>query len=125
MTPDQLAKLGEFFGGFAVIASLVYLAVQIRQGNRQVVQNTKSLEASTHQAIIGEVNAFRALFIRDESLGRIYLQGLEDSSALAPGARAWWKQARYLYDSDFQRYIHALIAQHSSDLPELQDRGWA
>ena len=52
MTLDQLANLGEFLGGFAVIASLVYLGMQIRQGNRQVQQNTKSLEGSTHQAIV-------------------------------------------------------------------------
>ncbi len=65
MTLDQLANLGEFLGDFAVIASLIYLGIQIRQGNRQVLQNTRSLEASTYQAIISEINAFRALLIND------------------------------------------------------------
>ncbi len=164
MTLDQLANLGEFLGGFAVIASLVYLGMQIRQGNRQVQQNTKSLEGSTHQAIVSDLNGFRALLIRDEALGQIYLQGLEDPAALspssqfrfrglmqtlysnlelqyksrasglfsldsldrtvlgvalAPGARAWWEQARYLHDSDFQRYIDDLVAQHSGNLPDV------
>ena len=152
MDLETLARLGEFVGGFAVIASLAYLAIQIRQGNRQVEQNTKSLEASTHQAIIGDLNAFRALLVQSEDLGRIYLDGLEDPSRLSPadqfrvrglmqtlfsnlelqwksrdsglfsldsldrtvlgvalasGARAWWAQARYLYDSDFARYVAA------------------
>ncbi len=155
MTLEQLASLGEFVGGFAVIASLLYLGLQIRQGNRQVEQNTKSLEASTHQAIISELNAFRSLLVQSEDLGRIYLDGLEDPArlspqeqfrfrglmqtlysnlelqwksrdsglfsldsldrtvvgiALAPGAQAWWSQARYLYDSDFQRYVDEAVA---------------
>ena len=157
MTLQELANLGEFLGGLAVVASLLYLGLQIRQGNRQVEQNTRSLQASTHQAIIGDLNRFRSMLIQGDALGRIYLQGLEDPSrltpeeqfrfrglmqtlfanlelqhksresglfaldsqdatvlgvALAPGARAWWAQARYLYDSDFQRYVDELIAHH-------------
>ena len=33
MDLDQLANLGEFVGGVAVLVTLVYLAVQVRQGN--------------------------------------------------------------------------------------------
>ncbi len=173
MTLDQLANLGEFVGGFAVIASLLYLGAQIRQGNRQVLQNTKSLEAWTHQAIITDMNAFRALLIGQEELGRFYPQGLEDPPelsplahfrfrglmqtvfsnlelqyksrasglfsldsldrtvagiALAPGARAWWAQARYLHDSDFQKYVAETVAEHTREgvrsvpAPRLQRR---
>jgi hypothetical protein len=41
---DTLSRLGEFIGGSAVLVSLIYLAIQIRQGNRQVEHNSKSLE---------------------------------------------------------------------------------
>ncbi len=34
MDLDQLAKVGEFVGGIAVLATLLYLAVQVRQGNQ-------------------------------------------------------------------------------------------
>ncbi len=44
MTLQDLGNIGEFLGGLAVIASLVYLALQIRQ-------NTKSVRAATFQAI--------------------------------------------------------------------------
>ena len=40
MTLEQLANLGEFIGGIAVIASIIYLAIQIRQ-------NTKLVRSST------------------------------------------------------------------------------
>lgn len=29
---------------------------------------------------------------------------------VAFGAQAWWSQARYLYDSDFQRYVDEAAA---------------
>jgi len=38
-TLSQLADLGELFGGVAVVASLIYLAIQIRQ-NTQIVRST-------------------------------------------------------------------------------------
>ena len=45
MTIQELGSLGEFIAAIATLATLVYLAVQIRQ-------NTKSVRASTyHEAI--------------------------------------------------------------------------
>jgi hypothetical protein len=43
MTLEQLANIGEFISGVAVIASLIYLAIQIRQ-------NTRTVKSSTHLA---------------------------------------------------------------------------
>jgi hypothetical protein len=40
MTLSQLADLGELIGGIAVVASLVYLAIQIRQNTRTVRSST-------------------------------------------------------------------------------------
>ncbi len=75
MDLETLANLGEFLGGTAVVVSLIYLAVQIRQGNRQVEHNTRSLEVSTYQAITSDLNEFRALLITNTELGHIYLRG--------------------------------------------------
>jgi|GEM_PF-710384 len=157
---ETLARLGEFLGGAAVLVSLIYLAIQIRQGNRQVEHNTRSLEVSTYQSITSDLNEFRALLITHPPLGRIYLQGLEDPSvldaeelfrfrglmqtlfanlelqfrvreaglldldshdatllgvAVSPGARGWWAQARYLYGSEFQRYVDELVTTHDAE----------
>ena len=43
MTIEQLGSLGEFLGSIAVLATLIYLAIQIRQ-------NTKATRAQIHQA---------------------------------------------------------------------------
>ena len=40
MNLEQLANLGELIGGIAVVASLIYLAVQIRQNTRTVKSAT-------------------------------------------------------------------------------------
>lgn len=84
MDLETLALIGEFLGGIAVLVSLIYLAIQIRQGNRQVAHNTRSLEVSTYQAVTSDLNDFRALLITQPELGRVYVQGLEDPAALSP-----------------------------------------
>lgn len=81
---EAFAQFGEFVGGIAVFVSLLYLGIQIRQGNRQVEHNTRSLEVSTYRAITSDLNQFRALLIQDAELGRIYLLGLKDPSVLKP-----------------------------------------
>ena len=42
MDLSQLADLGEFIGGVAVLVTLVYLAAQIRQNTKVVATNTQS-----------------------------------------------------------------------------------
>jgi hypothetical protein len=46
MDLTQLANLGEFIGGVAVLVTLVYLAAQIRQ-------NTRSVQASVVDSLVG------------------------------------------------------------------------
>ncbi len=41
-----LGNFGEFVGAFAVVATLFYLAVQVRHGNEVTLANTKSVEQS-------------------------------------------------------------------------------
>jgi hypothetical protein len=62
LTLQELANIGEFVGGIAVIISLLYLAVQIRQ-------NTKAVQsASYHQAAEQTWSALLAV-AQDQSLG--------------------------------------------------------
>ena len=45
MTLEDLGNIGEFVAAIAVVVSLLYLAIQIRQ-------NTKTVRTSTYQAIL-------------------------------------------------------------------------
>jgi hypothetical protein len=46
LTIQELGSLGEFVGAVAVVISLVYLALQVRQNSRYVRENTEFLRAS-------------------------------------------------------------------------------
>ena len=52
MTLEDLGNLGDFFGAIGVIATLIYLAVQIRQGSVQTAMNTKAIHATAFQNLI-------------------------------------------------------------------------
>jgi len=41
MDLTQLANLGEFIGGVAVLVTLIYLALQVRQNTKVVGSNTQ------------------------------------------------------------------------------------
>lgn len=76
MELSQLADLGELLGGVAVVASLVYLAIQIRQ-------NTRSVRASTlHQ----NTDLWSALFLRlaEPDLARAYVAGMAGQPDIKP-----------------------------------------
>ncbi len=49
MDLTQLANLGEFIGGVAVLVTLIYLALQVRQ-------NTKAVSAATFHAVASETS---------------------------------------------------------------------
>ena len=49
MTLLELGALGEFVGAIAVVATLVYLAIQIRQNTRSMEENRRLALAQTYQ----------------------------------------------------------------------------
>ena len=76
MDITTLAAWGEFIGGIGVIASLVYLAGQIRQ-------NSKLLRASTASATIAANTDFSSLVVQDSEVARILREGMADRSSLS------------------------------------------
>lgn len=73
---SQLADLGELLGGVAVVASLVYLAVQIRQ-------NTRTVKAST---LHHNTDLWSSLFLRlaEPDLARAYVAGMAGQAEIRP-----------------------------------------
>ncbi len=53
MNWDAIGAIAELLGAVGVIASLVYLATQIRQSREQMSQNTKAIRASGYQSFPG------------------------------------------------------------------------
>ncbi len=60
MSLEDLGNIGEFLGGLAVLVTLVYLALQIRQNTRQLERTAAISKAATYQnltTLIVEGNA--------------------------------------------------------------------
>jgi hypothetical protein len=65
---DDLGNIGEFVGAVAVVISLAYLAVQIRQ-------NTRAVKTSTFHGVTDSFNHLNTTIANDESLARIFRVG--------------------------------------------------
>jgi hypothetical protein len=80
VTLQDLGNLGELISAIAVVISLAYLAVQIRQ-------NTKSVRTSTYQAILDSSRSDTQLILAHPHLERIYHVGRRDINALTDEER--------------------------------------
>ena len=80
MNWDAIAAVGELLGATGVILSLLYLAAQLRQGNKLAKRNaTQSLLAAR-----GEFNRFIA---GDPALAELYWKGMETPDDLSDAER--------------------------------------
>jgi len=79
---QDLGNLGEFVGAIAVVATLVYLALNIRQNTAHLSQNTRAVQLSALQADGESTNRVRELLILNPELSDLYLKGLRGYSEL-------------------------------------------
>jgi hypothetical protein len=82
MTLSELADIGEFLGGLGVVASLIYLATQVRHSARVTEENTREVGAAAREAVFGGFSRWRALVV-NEDLTRIFIRGCDDLSDLS------------------------------------------
>jgi hypothetical protein len=74
MSLQELGSLGEFVGGIAVLATLIYLAVQVRQGNQ--LNRSASI-----RVFMNEYNALLAQGLNPE-LAKVLRRGSQDFDGL-------------------------------------------
>jgi hypothetical protein len=77
MSLQDLGSLGEFVGAVAVVASLLYLALQMRQ-------NTAALQVGSRQAIVESYRSFNRPFISDPTVGTLFVEKLTSYPELEP-----------------------------------------
>lgn len=80
MDLQALGAIGEFVGGLAVIATLIYLAIQIRQ-------NTNWLRSSVLASATEAYLAFNHLLGSNPAAARVFQVGLEDFERLSDDER--------------------------------------
>ena len=92
MTLAEISQISQTLGSAAVVASLIFVGVQIRQ-------NTKATRAASHHAVSEALNQVNLLWARNSEVTRIWLAGLSDRRALTP-------EDRWRFDAIVRAYLH-------------------
>lgn len=106
MSLEAMGNIGEIIGGIAVVVSLVYLAIQMKQ-------NTMSVRSATYQAIVASAAACNVTLTQSKDLARIFRIGSDDPSALDEDERVqyWFLCSQFLdiYENLYLQYHHGTI----------------
>jgi len=81
MSLSDLANIGQVIGAIAVVISLIYVALQIRQ-------NTSAIRSATAQSVHEHFANWYQSFARDASLAEVGVKGLKDYSSLSEMEKA-------------------------------------
>ncbi len=112
MTLEDLGNLGELLGALAVVISLVYLAIQIRQ-------NTRAVRSSAEHTVFQSAIDLDRMLVSDRELTRIWNLGRSNPDELNQEEE---RQFRRLM-SMFYRNFENLYLQHENGL--VDDRVFA
>jgi hypothetical protein len=101
MNWEAVGAIGEIVGAAAVVATLVYLAVQIRQSSK-----IASLQASQH--VLEGAAELQARIAEDEDLRRIFASGCRSYDSLEGGDRRRFYAivGEYLMRYEVQTQMH-------------------
>ena len=80
MALEDLGNIGEFTAAIATLATLIYLAPQIRQ-------NTQSLRASVYDSITAHMAELNKLIVSNSEVAAITDEGDQDRARLSPERR--------------------------------------
>ena len=75
---------GEIVGALAVVASLIYLAMQIRQNTRQISMSLESAKLAAFERTVESSNHAREVLITNPEVADLLLRGLTDYRNLPP-----------------------------------------
>lgn len=113
MTIQEWGAIGEIIGGVAVVASLVYLAMQIRQNTRQVSLSMKATDLAAFERNVASGNRVRKMFILSPEITGLYMRGLSHSRDLSDAEKLRFDMILSNVFSEFQgAYVRHLTYRH-------------
>ncbi len=78
MSIQDWGAIGEIVGALAVVASLIYLAMQIRQNTRQISMSLESAKLAAFERTVESSNHAREVLITNPEVADLFLKGLAD-----------------------------------------------
>lgn len=112
---ESLANLGEIIGAIAVVVSLIYLAVQVRQ-------NTQAQRTENFSRALDRVAAMQASLSQDTDTAVVFAKGVSDPSTLSPTERIQFTWAMYEL---FGAFEFMFLASNTDSIPEEVWRRWS
>jgi hypothetical protein len=117
MTIQELGSVGELLAAIATIATLIYLALQLRQ-------NTAALKLSQIRAVDSDAQNSRGRFVENREVAELYIKGLTEPDSLDQADRLRfrmmldqlffdWQGQIFLYDTNpaaADRFIAGTLA---------------
>ncbi|MFC1777152.1 hypothetical protein ACFL3I_07405 [Pseudomonadota bacterium] len=100
MSIQEWAAFAEIIGAVAVVASLIYLAVQIRQ-------NTEAQRTENYARALERLAAFQSMLSTDSEISIIFSKGLADYSNLATQEKLRFNWVMYEAFGAFEFMFHA------------------
>ena len=110
MNWDALGALAELVGATAVVATLIYLSIQLRQ-------NTKTVRLSSAQAVTEELQGMFSLLASDQILAEIFVEAGK-SDELSGSRRVQYSA----FNSNFLRVYENAFLQRKGNA--LDDAHW-
>ena len=104
MNWEALGAIGEIVGAVAVVLTLGYLAVQIRQ-------NTRSVRTATYQSTVTSTGELMMAVARDVQLSRIWRIGIQGQSGFDEDERT---QFNFLMTQLFDQWENMFILHRES-----------
>ena len=114
-TAQLLGNIGEFAGAIAVVATLGYLAVQVRQSKRAVDNNTRETRAASTQAALDSEMTFQSQILRYADVW----EKVVTAAPIAPGEES--RRAIVLYQMLMTQYENQYHQYQSGYLEHLPD----
>ena len=84
MSIQDWGAIGEIVGAIAVVASLIYLAVQIRQNTRQISLSLEASKLAAFERNVESGNRAREALISNPEITQLFLKGLKNYGVLPP-----------------------------------------
>jgi hypothetical protein len=119
---DALGNLGDFIGGIAVVITLAYLAVQVRQNTKQLERSSKVAAASAYHSITALILDGNGRIAINREFAELRVRGEADLDNLDPvDRRRFMASASSLF-----RLQENLLEQHAAGLiTDEQYASWA
>lgn len=112
MSWEALGAVAEMVGAVGVIATLAYLAIQVRQ-------NTRAIRAQTYDSFVSQLRNWNEPMRADERMAERFHELIEDVESLSPQEQRHAIHVLF----DFARLAENLHYQHAEGM--LSDAVWA